>query len=160
MLSFYVPLLYSFLSIRVQAQTFSPAAPNLGIPQTNSVVSVRIIDTTSFIYGIPLNIFVEPQIEGFTTLAAPAYSFLIEHPSGRKLLFDLGVRTDPHNLAPVMANTIATQNWTVTAQKGVREILEENGVNSTAIEGIVWSRECFLLLFIYATHSDCYRYTL
>jgi hypothetical protein len=159
MLSFYISLLYSFLIIRVQAQpAFSPAAPNLGIPQTNSTLSVRIIDTTSFIHGIPLNIFVEPLIEGFTTLAAPAYSFLIEHPSGRKLLFDLGVRTDSHNLAPIMANTIATQNWTVTAQKGVRQILEENGVNATDIEGIVWSRKCCADCVIYHSHSN--RYTL
>ncbi|TVY26853.1 Cytochrome P450 monooxygenase [Lachnellula hyalina] len=65
--------------------------PDLKIPSSTTTVNIRIIDTTSRISGIPLEGFVSPAIKGHTLLtAAPAFSFLIEHPSNRKLLFDLG----------------------------------------------------------------------
>ncbi len=114
--------------------------PPLNIPYSRHSVRVRIIDTTSVVDGLPLSLFIEPQIQGFSTLSAPAYSFLIEYASSRKVLFDLGVRTDPQNLAPIMANTITAQNWTVKADEEVRQILEENGVQALSIEAIIWSR--------------------
>src|ERR1700712_3063596 len=115
------------------------SAPNLKIPPSSVIVNVRIIDTTSHIRGIPLGSFVEPEITGFTQLDCPAYSFLIEHPSNRKLLFDLGVRKDWENLAPKVVNRIKDGGWKVTIKQGVREQLEANGVDGKSIEGIVWS---------------------
>lgn len=111
--------------------------PDLKIPHSNSTVDVRIIDTTSHISEISLARFVQPEIKGFTTLSCPAYSFLIEHPSNRKLLFDLGVRKDPENFAPRIRERI--KNWNVTVRQGVREQLEEHGVSGKDIEGIIWS---------------------
>ena len=70
------------------------SAPDLRIPTSNTIVQVSIIDTTSFVGMIPTEVFMEGKIPGFDYLHAPAYSFLIEHPSGRKALFDLGVRKD------------------------------------------------------------------
>lgn len=113
--------------------------PDLKIPSTQNTVSVRIIDTTSHIQGILVSLFVSPQIEGHTYLDCPAYSFLVEHPSGRKLLFDLGVRKDPENFAPVLRNRIKNGGWSVTVKKGVREQLEDHGVSGSDIEAIVWS---------------------
>ncbi|KAL2062868.1 hypothetical protein VTL71DRAFT_5940 [Oculimacula yallundae] len=114
-------------------------APDLKIPTSDRTVSVRIIDTTSKIGGIPLEPFVTPQIKGFTHLSCPAYSFLIEHPSKRSLLFDLGVRKDIENYAPRIVERIKKGGWTATVKQGVREIIEANGVDEKSIEGVVWS---------------------
>ncbi|KAH7323593.1 beta-lactamase-like protein [Rhexocercosporidium sp. MPI-PUGE-AT-0058] len=114
-------------------------APDLKIPTSDTTVKVRIIDTTSQIDGIPLEPFVTPQIKGFTHLSCPAFSFLIEHPSKRSLLFDLGVRKDTENLAPRIVDRIKKGGWSVTVKQGVREILETNGVDGKSIEGIIWS---------------------
>ena len=115
------------------------AAPDLHIPPSDATVSVRIINTTVHITNIPFDLFVTPHIHGNDTLSCPAYSFLVEHPSSRKLLFDLGVRKDPENLAPVVISRIRKGNWGCATEKDVREILEEDGVDLDDIEGIIWS---------------------
>jgi glyoxylase-like metal-dependent hydrolase (beta-lactamase superfamily II) len=114
--------------------------PDLRIPSSNTKVSVRIIDTTTSISGISNELFISPIIAGHEYMSSiPAYSFLIEHPSNRSLLFDLGVRKDIENFAPRIRNRIKEGGWTVTVKKGVREQLEEHGVDGKGIEGIVWS---------------------
>ncbi|KAG0649914.1 Cytochrome P450 monooxygenase [Hyphodiscus hymeniophilus] len=115
------------------------APPDLKIPKSSTTVQVRIIDTTSHIAGIGLAAFVQPEIKGFTTLSCPAYSFLIEHPSDRKLLFDLGVRKDIENFAPRIRDRIKNGGWEVNVKQGVREQLEKHGVSGRDIEGIIWS---------------------
>jgi len=114
-------------------------APDLKIPSSATTVSVRIIDTTTRIDGIPLKGFVEPEIKGFTHLSCPAFSFLIEHPSNRKLLFDLGVRKDTENFAPRIRKRISDGGWDVVVKQGVREQLEANGVKGSDVEGVIWS---------------------
>lgn len=120
--------------------------PDLHIPESSSTVNVHIINSTTRIRSIPYTVFVEPAIPGFDTLDCPAFSFLIEHPiSGRKLLFDLGLRKDWENLAPIIANRITDQGWDVSVQKNVVEILEEGGVRAGDIQTIIWRRAIFAL---------------
>lgn len=113
--------------------------PNLNIPSSTTTVSVRIIDTTSHISGIDIKGFVSPHIKGHDYLDCPAYSFLIEHPSGRNLLFDLGVRKDWENYSQRIVNRIKDGGWTVTVRQGVREQLGEHGFDGNSIEAIIWS---------------------
>ncbi|TAQ90531.1 hypothetical protein B7494_g1146 [Chlorociboria aeruginascens] len=113
--------------------------PDLKIPSSSTTVKVRIIDTTSQISGIPIAFFVTPQIGDFTQLSCPAYSFLIEHPSSRSLLFDLGVRKDWENYTPRIGNRIIEGGWSVSVKQGVREQLDDHGVDTKSIEGIIWS---------------------
>lgn len=112
--------------------------PRLNIPHSDVTVKVSIIDTTSHIAGIPTNIFVQPPIKGYDCLDCPAYSFLIEHPSGKRLLFDLGVRKDWENLAPRVVEHIRKGGWKVEVEKDVAEILRENRVQPESIDAIVW----------------------
>ena len=72
-------------------------------------------------------------------MSGPSFSFSIEHPTLRSLLFDLGVRKDWENLPPVITKRIEAMKCTVKVQKGVREQLEEHGVDVQTIEGIIWS---------------------
>lgn len=114
------------------------APPPLNIPPSDSTVSVRLIDTTSWIECSLSGLF-GPAIPGHDKISCPAYSFLVEHASGRKILFDLGMRKDWENLAPKIVNTIKSHGWRVSAEKNVSEILEEGGVELKSIEAIIWS---------------------
>ncbi|EHL02466.1 putative N-acyl homoserine lactonase AttM [Glarea lozoyensis 74030] len=119
------------------AQAHHP--PDLKIPSSDATVRVRIIDTTSRISGIPIDGFMRPSIKGFEYLNCPAFSFLIEHPSSRNLLFDLGVRKDIENFSPRIINRIKEGGWKVTVEKSVRDQLSDNNVKPSSIEAIIWS---------------------
>lgn len=83
----------------------------------------------------------EPTIQGHDLLQCPAYSFLIEHLSGRKILYDLGTRKDWENLPPLVRGLLKHHDLTIKVQKNVPEILEESGipVANGAIEALIWS---------------------
>lgn len=120
------------------ASTVKPPPP-LNIPDSQSVVNVHIINSTSRIKTIPFSVFVTPHYKGLDYLDCPAFSFLIEHASsGRMILFDLGVRKDRENLPMVIVKRIEDGGWNVTVEKGVAEILQEGGVAPKDIEAIVW----------------------
>ena len=120
------------------ASTAKPP-PALNIPDSKSVVNIRIVDTTSRIKNMPSSIFVTPPYKGFDYLDCPAFSFLIEHQtSGRKLLFDLGVMKPWENLPPVLVKHIKDIGARVTVEKGVAEILQEGGVSPKDVEAIIW----------------------
>jgi glyoxylase-like metal-dependent hydrolase (beta-lactamase superfamily II) len=106
---------------------------------SKGTVRVRIIDTTSYIQDLPAAAFLSPEFPGLSRLSGPSFSFLIEHPSSRMLLFDLGIRKDWKNLPPITTRRIELMKCKVKVEKGVREQLEENGVDVKNIEGIVWS---------------------
>ena len=116
------------------------ATPDLKIPKSSTAVDVRILDTTTWVGNIPFTHFIVPPIKGHEILEAPSYSFLIEHPSGRKLVFDLGVRKDyATGFSPKILERIKDGGWTVKVEKDVRDQLEENGINVKDIEAIIWS---------------------
>lgn len=113
--------------------------PALNIPDSQSIVIVHVIDTTSRL-RVPSRILLEPEIKGLDTLEGPAFSFLIEHPAnGRKVLFDLGMRKDWENLAPAIVGQIRNVGTKITVDKGVADILHDGGVKPDTIEAIIWS---------------------
>jgi len=83
-----------------------------------------------------------PPMKGHEHLQVPAFSFLVEQiSSGRKILFDLGLRKDWDSHPPAVMKLISTPGWAFDIQKDVVEVLQENGVDVAkgAIEAIVWS---------------------
>lgn len=115
------------------------SAPDLKIPASNTTVKVRIINTTSQIDGIPTASFFSPNIKGHTHLSIPAFSFLIEHPSKKLILFDLGVRKDHENYSPRILSRLKEGGWKIAVKQGVREQLEAHGVDGKDIDAIIWS---------------------
>ncbi|KAK4941746.1 hypothetical protein LTR10_018350 [Elasticomyces elasticus] len=118
----------------------SKVAPALDIPPGASA-KVQIIDSTSRIQA-PVDLFMSPQIKGHEHLKVPAFSFLVEQiSSGRKILFDLGLRKDWDKHPPAVMKLISTPGWAFDIKKGVVQILQENGVDVAggAIEAIIWS---------------------
>ncbi|KAF7554883.1 hypothetical protein G7Z17_g2605 [Cylindrodendrum hubeiense] len=112
--------------------------PTLEVPASSSTVQVRVIDTTSHIRG-PMNTALDSPVKGHEYLDCPSFSFLVEHQYGRKVLFDLGLRKDWENLAPIVVSHLKKDGWELSAQKGVHEVLEDHGVDRGRIEAIIWS---------------------
>lgn len=116
------------------------AKPILDIPHSNSTVKISIVDTTSFVRNIPVPVFLEPPYKGFDKTDIPVYSFLIEHPpSGRKALFDLGIRKDWENLAPNAAKPIKEIGMTIDVKDDITDILQAGGIDPKDINSVIWS---------------------
>ncbi|KAH8821884.1 beta-lactamase-like protein [Xylogone sp. PMI_703] len=127
-------------SISVDEYLHTPKpAPEFRIPAGASI-KVSIINTTGAM-EVPLGSFMSPVMPGHEILRGPAFSFLIEHTTGRKLLFDLGCRKDWRNLPPKVLDLVTQPHWKIEVEKSVVDILQENGVDAKggAIEAIIWS---------------------
>ncbi|KAK5046739.1 hypothetical protein LTR84_007500 [Exophiala bonariae] len=114
--------------------------PDLKIPNSNVAVDLKIIDSTSRLTA-PMHMFIQPPIEGHEQLDCPSFAFLIQHPTGRKVLFDIGTRKDVENLPPAVLKIFTEHSLGAQVQKDVFEILEEHefGVSQGAIEAVIWS---------------------
>ncbi|KAH6691837.1 metallo-beta-lactamase superfamily protein [Verticillium dahliae] len=111
----------------------------LELPSGQTSVSVKMINPVNFGPAI-LKRFMAPDVPGLETFpTSPSLSFLIEHPSGRKLVWDLGIRKDYANYAPTIAGYIPTTGYKIEVIKSVAEILEENGIAAKEIEAVIWS---------------------
>ncbi|KAL5335075.1 beta-lactamase-like protein [Aspergillus crustosus] len=108
------------------------------IPPGESI-SVKLINPVNF-GPSHLKRFMSPQVPGLDTFARnPAFSFLLEHKSGRKLVFDLGIRKDYQNYAPKIADYIPTTGYNIEVTQNVADILEAHGVAAKEIEAVIWS---------------------
>jgi hypothetical protein len=114
------------------------AKPNLDIPSSSTSVIVRVIDVAN-ISNVPADAVLTPSVPGYTTLTtAPSFVFLLEHPSGQKVLFDLGVRKDWENLAPAIVERFKKVGHKPSATKNVSEVLDEAGVGKDSIKAVIW----------------------
>ncbi|GMF81561.1 unnamed protein product [Aspergillus oryzae] len=101
-------------------------------------ITVKLINPVNF-GPSHLTRFMAPQVPGLDTFARnPAFSFLIEHSSGRKLVFDLGIRKDWENYAPKIAEYIPTTGYKIEVTQHVADILEEHGVKAKDVEAVIW----------------------
>jgi len=78
-----------------------------------------------------------PGLETFKT--SPSHSFYIEHPSGRKLVFDLGIRKDYQNYSKAIADYLPTTKYDIQVSQNVADILQEQGIDLSGIEAVIWS---------------------
>ncbi|CAD0013444.1 unnamed protein product [Aureobasidium pullulans] len=110
-------------------------APELTIPQS---------DNTSYV-ELPIEEFLKPKYKGKDQLTGPTFSFLIEHNSGKRLLFDLGIRKDADNMAPTIVHSFKSKGWTVKAEKNTADILQEAGfdIQGGAIDAVIYSHHHF-----------------
>ncbi|KAJ5638499.1 hypothetical protein N7528_000889 [Penicillium herquei] len=112
--------------------------PDFIIPP-GEVITVKLINTVNF-GPAQLHRFMGPPVPGMETHPSnPSFSFLLEHSSGRKLVFDLGIRKDYQNYAPKIAQYIPTTKYNIEVTKNVIDVLEENGIPGEQIEAVIWS---------------------
>ncbi|KAJ9165819.1 Metallo-hydrolase/oxidoreductase [Coniochaeta hoffmannii] len=118
--------------------------PDLKIPHSTATVEVSIIHTTATIAGLHAWKFMSPSIPGHDYLDVPCFCFLVHNPAqNRTVVFDLGIRKHWWNLSPKLTESFAKINMKLHVDKGVREILDEHGVNTSAIEAVIWSHPHF-----------------
>ncbi|OBT65163.1 hypothetical protein VE03_04791 [Pseudogymnoascus sp. 23342-1-I1] len=115
-------------------------SPIVQLPAGGETVTVKLINAVNFGPAI-LNRFMAPPVPSVTThkTHSPSLCFLIEHGSGRKLVWDLGIRKDYNNYAPSIASYIPTTNYDIQVKVNVIDILEENGIRGNEIEAVIWS---------------------
>jgi hypothetical protein len=112
--------------------------PIVTIPPGQTTISVKLINPVNAGPAI-LNRFMVPPVPGLDTFKSfPSFSFLLEHSSGRKLVWDLGIRKDYMNYSPKIASYIPTTKYTLDVEKNVADILEENGIKGDEIEAVIW----------------------
>ncbi|KIW12832.1 hypothetical protein PV08_08019 [Exophiala spinifera] len=113
--------------------------PRLNIPSGEVVVKVSLINPVNFGPAI-LNRFMAPPVPGLETFrSSPSLTFLVEHPSGRKLVWDLGIRKDYQNYSKSIADYLPTTKYSIQVEKNVVDILEENGIVAAQVEAVIWS---------------------
>ena len=69
-------------------------------------------------------------------------------------MWDLGIRKDWHNYAPVISNYIPTRNYTIEVTKNVIDVLEEEGVKGESIEAVIWRYIVTIILSFIVVHDD------
>lgn len=112
--------------------------PHIELPAGQEVVTVKMIVPVNFGPAI-IKRFMEPPVPGVETKKpGPVLTFLLEHSSGQRLVFDLGIRKDYQNYAPIVANYIPTTNYDIQVSKNVVDILEENGIPAQSINAVIW----------------------
>ncbi|KAI0516786.1 beta-lactamase-like protein [Xylaria bambusicola] len=124
---------------------YTMAAPvDLNIPPSTSIVNVSIIDTGATFAGLPASSLLEPNIPGHEWLGGPCFAFLVQHPSKhRSLLFDLAMKKDWKNWPKQFLEFLLGTGATPVVPTDVRTVLDKHGVDTTNIEGVIWSHTHF-----------------
>lgn len=113
--------------------------PTFSVPVSTETVRVRIVDSTTSIENLQLELLMKPPVDGLKYLPPlPSWSFLIEHPSGKKLLYDLGVARNWRSFPPAAAGHIDKLGWNVKVEREVIDVLSENGISPDEIDSIIW----------------------
>jgi len=107
---------------------------NITLPKSSATVSVKVLDIASPKTNVAAALFLSPVKPGLERLSVPVYSFLIEHPSGRKALFDLGPMKDFTKLPPTLREMIAQAGFDMSVDSDVIEQLNAGGVSVDDID--------------------------
>ncbi|KAJ7431360.1 hypothetical protein B0H11DRAFT_2131044 [Mycena galericulata] len=122
------------------------ASSDFGIPSSNATVSVKRFNVGNITLVNLLHTLVHPILPGHESATIPMYSFLVEHGSGastRRLMFDLGLRKDPLNLAPSIAALFATGDFVGPFNQDITDLLGDAGIALSSIESVIWSHSHF-----------------
>ena len=110
----------------------------LQIPDSAVTITTKVIDLTT-ISGSSANNLYYPPIKGVEHVRpVPSLSFLLEHPSGQKLLFDLGVPKDLAVLGSEVADRLKRVGHRIEVENDVAEVLEENNIKRGQINAVIW----------------------
>jgi len=112
--------------------------PPISLPPGNEYINVKMINPVNFGPAI-LQRFMAPAVPGLETFeSSPSLSFLLEHPSGRKLVFDLGIRKDFSNYAPSIRDYLPTTKYKIDIETDVATTLRAQQVSLESIEAVIW----------------------
>lgn len=115
------------------------STPHIDIPLASNTVKVHLINPVNF-GPAQIHRFMAPPVPGLETFkTSPSHSFFVEHSSGRKLVFDLGIRKDYQNYSKKIAEYLPTTKYDIQVTQNVADILQEHGTELSDIEAVIWS---------------------
>jgi hypothetical protein len=137
---------------------------DFGIPHSNATVDLRVFNVVNATLVNEAHTFFSPVVPGHEDAPFPVYSFLVEHKkTGKRVMYDLGIRKDPLNLAPDVAVFFSSGATVVEPFKDITELLEDGGIPLTSIDSVIWSHTHFdhivrpLLLLLAAQFDNVYQ---
>ena len=108
------------------------------VPPSSVSISIKVIDVST-IANVPTGAIFTPPIAGIPLLSpVPSFIFLLEHPTGQKLLFDLGIRKDVENLDSEILERFKKTGHRPIVEKNAAEVLDEAGIGSENINAVIW----------------------
>ncbi|KAJ7123692.1 beta-lactamase-like protein [Mycena epipterygia] len=117
---------------------------DFGIPPSLATVDVKVFNPGNITIVNSSDLFTLPVLPGHETVKFAMYSFLVEHNKTQKrLMFDLGVRTDSAGLIPLFANAVASGAFKLEATKDITELLQDGGISLESIDTVIWSHAHF-----------------
>ncbi|KAJ7777214.1 beta-lactamase-like protein [Mycena metata] len=116
---------------------------DFGIPPSTATVDVRAFNVVNgtLVNELHASIF-NPVLPGREAISFPFLAFLVEHkPSQKRLMFDLGIRSDPLNFAPSIAALFTEGVIRVDSPPGrdIIQLLQAGGIALNSISAVVWS---------------------
>ncbi|KAJ6584906.1 beta-lactamase-like protein [Mycena capillaripes] len=116
----------------------------LGIPTSEATVSLKAFNVVTSAVSVPAAPFLRPILAGHETLQCPVFAFLVEHvPTGRRVMFDLGLRKDIENAAPFIAALFKSGIGAMPVDRDIVEQLVDDGVDLNSINAVIWSHAHF-----------------
>ncbi|KAK0468557.1 beta-lactamase-like protein [Armillaria novae-zelandiae] len=118
------------------------------VPPSTSTVTVYAIKAGKITF-LPASLFFEPVLPGYEGLSGPIYTFLIEHLTKGKIMFDLGMRRDQEKYAPAVQGFFdlfrEMGGYDMGADDGetVSEQLVKGGVELDSVNAVIWSHTHF-----------------
>jgi hypothetical protein len=107
-------------------------------PPSNNIVTIKLINPVNF-GPAQIHRFMSPPVPGLETFpTSPSLCSLIEHHSGRKLVWDLGIRKDYHNYAPKIRNYLPTTKYDIEVEQNLVDILKDHGIEGSDVEAVIW----------------------
>jgi hypothetical protein len=110
-------------------------------PPSTNTISVKIFN--SFKHVAISSVSALSSAPGSTAdessrpLECPGKSFLLEHPSGRKVVYDLGIRKDVDTMPKTYREAVKSGHIKIDFGPDVAETLAEGGVKLEEIEALI-----------------------
>ncbi|KAF8133083.1 beta-lactamase-like protein [Mycena galopus ATCC 62051] len=115
---------------------------DFGIPSSNATVDVRVFNVANVTLVGEAHTFIAPVVPGHENAIFPLYAFLVEH-SGKRFMFDLGIRDDPLNLAPAWTGLYTSGVVQTEQSNDITGLLQDGGISLDSIEKVFWSHTHF-----------------
>ncbi|KAJ7103710.1 beta-lactamase-like protein [Mycena crocata] len=131
----------SCLSLLLLAGKTYASFRDFGIPASSATVDVKAFSVGNLTMNNIAHGFFLPIPPGRDSGLFPVFAFLVEHKSSQKrLMFDLGTRTDFLNLSPASAGLFTSGLLTLeTSANDITDLLHEGGIALDSISAVIWS---------------------
>ncbi|KAJ6601212.1 beta-lactamase-like protein [Mycena vulgaris] len=117
---------------------------DFGIPPSDATVDVRVFNVGNLTLTNSTHTFFLPVLPGRESVKGSLFAFLVEHKKTQKrLMFDLGLRKDPLNLAPSIAGLFSSGVGILEESKDITEQLRDGGIALASIDTVIWSHAHF-----------------